>query len=216
MSTLLAIEENFLNNAEIKAALKLTEIRAQLRNIENGQKKKFAQTLELSKVVAASYEWFTSEDGQRKASEEGINWNAEKFAAAIFGWGKSYFHKVLKASKLDAALIETFNTKCNELEQQRKKAERTLEGLLKFAKAVESNATEGGNSEGEGEGEGEETENSTPSVERVETILTFSVKDFQGVNIAVRVDANLQVKTNNTNEQILAALKSLETLIKSL
>jgi hypothetical protein len=213
MSTLLAIEENFLNNAEIKAALKLTEIRSQLRNIENGQKKKFTQTLELSKVVAASYEWFISEDGQRKASEEGISWNAEKFAAAIFGWQKSYFHKVLKASKLDETLIETFNTKCNELEQQRKKSERTLEGLLKFAKASESNATEGGQSENE-DGEGEE--NSTPSVERVETILTFSVKDFQGVNIAVRVDANLQVKTNNTNEQILAALKSLETLIQSL
>jgi hypothetical protein len=210
MSTLLAIEENFLNNAEIKTALRLTEIRTQLRNIENGQKKKFAQTLELSKVVATSYEWFISPEGQRKASEEGISWNAEKFAAAIFGWGKSYFHKVLKASKLDAALIETFNTKCNELEREQKKVERTLEGLLKFAKAVENNATEGGNSEGEGEGD------STPSVERVETILTFSVKDFQGVNIAVRVDANLQVKTNNTNEQILAALKSLETLIKSL
>lgn len=215
MSTLLAIEENFLNNAEIKAALKLTEIRTQLRNIENGQKKKFAQTLELSKVVATSYEWFISEDGQRKANEEGISWNAEKFAAAIFGWGKSYFHKVLKASKLDATLIETFNTKCNELEQQRKKVERTLEGLLKFAKAVESNTNEGGQSEGE-DGEGEETENSTPSVERVETILVFTVKDFHGKNISVRVDANLNVKTSNDSSDILNALASFRSLIQSL
>jgi hypothetical protein len=214
MSTLLAIEENFLNNAEIKAALKLTEIRTQLRNIENGQKKKFAQTLELSKVVATSYEWFVSEEGQRKANEEGINWNAEKFAAAIFGWGKSYFHKVLKASKLDAALIETFNTKCNELEQQRKKSERTLEGLLKFAKAVESNAAESGQSEGE-DGEGEETEN-TPSVERVETVLVFTVKDFHGKNISVRVDANLNVKTTNDSADILNALASFRSLIQSL
>jgi hypothetical protein len=212
MSTLLAIEENFLNNAEIKAALKLTEIRAQLRNIENGQKKKFAQTLELSKVVASSYEWFISEDGQRKANEEGINWNAEKFAGAIFGWGKSYFHKVLKASKLDAALIETFNTKCNELERQQKKVERTLEGLLKFAKAVETNATEGGQSEGEDS----ENENETPSVERVETVLVFTVKDFHGKNISVRVDANLNVKTTNDSADILNALASFRSLIQSL
>lgn len=210
MSTLLAIEESFLNNAEIKTALKLTEIRSQLRNIENGQKKKFAQTLELSKVVAASYEWFTSEDGQRKASEEGINWNAEKFAAAIFGWQKSYFHKVLKASKLDATLIETFNNKCNELEAQRKKTNRSLEGLLKFAKELENNTTENG--EGE-DGEGEET---TPSVERVETILTFSVKDFNGKNISVRVDANMNVKTTNDSADILNALSSFRSLIQSL
>ena len=209
MSTLLAIEENFLNNAEIKTALRLTEIRTQLRNIENGQKKKFAQTLELSKVVNASYTWFISEEGQRKASEEGITWNAEKFAKAIFGWEKSFFHKVLKASKLDETIIETFNAKCTELEVQRKKSNRSLEGLLKFAKELESNTSEGGNGEGEGEGEGE----NTPSVERAETRIVFTFKDFNGVNISVRVDANGETKTNNTKEQIAEAIQIFQSCL---
>ena len=66
MSNLLQIETSFLNLPQIKTALNLQEIRSVQRTIQNGQKKKFEQTLSLSKLVLGAVNWFASEEGESR------------------------------------------------------------------------------------------------------------------------------------------------------
>jgi hypothetical protein len=207
MTNLLSIESSFLNLPQVKQALNLQEIRSVQRTITNAKKKKFEQTLALSKLVTAAVEWFASEDGQRVCSEEGISWTNEEIGQKVFGWQKSFFYKVVKAGKLQAEIIDTFKTKCDEAETRGEDPNRSLEGLLKFAKQVETGT--------QASGEGEEHEMGDPETTgeaqietRVETILTFTYKS-EGGNVSVRIDANGNVKTTNTDEQIREAIAVL-------
>jgi hypothetical protein len=205
MNQLLSIETAFLSLPQVKQGLNLSEIRSVQRTITNAKKKKFEQTLALSKLVTQAVAWFQSEEGQRVCNDEGISWSNEEIGQKVFGWQKSFFYKVVKAGRLQPEVIESFNTKCNEVEAQGEEPNRSLEGLLKFAKQVEA----GGNTESEG-GEGESESESEPQVEtRVETILTFTYKS-EGGNVSVRIDANGLVKTTNTDEQIAEAISVLK------
>ena len=213
MSNLLQIETSFLNLPQIKTALNLQEIRSVQRTIQNGQKKKFEQTLSLSKLVLGAVNWFASEEGQRVCSEEGIVWNNEAIGLKVFGWQKSFFYKVMKVGKLDEVVVSTFKAKCDEAEAQGEEPNRSLEGLLKFAKNVHVEG--GGSGEGEGgEGESEGGEGETIGVEvRVPTIFTMTYKPEGGVNVSIRVDANGVVKTNNTAVQIDEAIAFLKFIM---
>ena len=210
MSQLLSIETSFLNLPQVKQGLNLQEIRSVQRTITNAKKKKFEQTLALSKLVNQAVTWFQSEEGQRVCSEEGISWTNEEIGQKVFGWQKSFFYKVVKAGKLDEAVVDTFKVKCDEAETRGEEPNRSLEGLLKFAKQVET----GANESGEGE-DGESGESSEAQVEtRIETILTFTYKS-EGGNVSVRIDAEGNVKTTNSIEQIREAISVLQFSIQN-
>jgi len=210
MSQLLSIETSFLNLPQVKQGLNLQDIRSVQRTITNAKKKKFEQTLALSKLVNQAVTWFQSEEGQRVCSEEGISWTNEEIGQKVFGWQKSFFYKVVKAGKLDEAVVDTFKVKCDEAETRGEEPNRSLEGLLKFAKQVET----GANESGEGE-DGESGESSEAQVEtRIETILTFTYKS-EGGNVSVRIDAEGNVKTTNSIEQIREAISVLQFSIQN-
>jgi len=215
MSNLLQIESALLSLPSVKAGLQITEIRRVQRTLTNAQKSKFNNTLTLSTLVVKAHDWFTSEEGKAVFREEGVTWSNEEFGKKVFGWQKSYFYKVLKAGRLSMDVIALFTTKCDEAEAEGNEPNRTLEGLLKFARAQAetSQSTKGGGSEGEGDGEGE-SEGSGAEVEvRVPTILTLSFKasDLQlGRNVSIRVDVNGQVTTGNTEEEIALAIQFLQ------
>ena len=202
MSNLLTIEQAFLNMPQVKQALNLTEIRAVQRTIVNAKKKKFDQTLQLSKLVGGVVAWFASEDGQRLCAEEGITWTNEQIGLKVFGWQKSFFYKVVKASKLKDEVIETFKTKCDELEAQGEEPNRSLEGLLKFAKQVEQGQTAGGNDgEGEGEGEGEGAQVET----RAQIVFSMS---YEGLKVKVDANGIVSIKGGD-NQNVVDAIEFL-------
>jgi hypothetical protein len=206
MSNLLTIETAFLSNQAVKQALNLTEIRAIQRTITNGQKKKFVQTLNLSKLVLNTVNWFNSEQGKQICASEGIAWSNEDIANKIFGWQKSFFYKVVKAGKLDDAVVDNFNTKCDEAESSGQDANRSLEGLLKFAKVLETANNGSGNGE-ESDGEAD------AQVEiRVPTIFTLTYKTEAG-NISVRIDEAGKIKTQNSSEEIKQAIEFLTSFL---
>jgi hypothetical protein len=215
MSQLLSIESSFLNLPIVKQSLNLQEIRSVQRTIVNAKKKKFEQTLALSELVIKAVTWFQSEDGQRVCAEEGISWTNEEIGQKVFGWQKSFFYKVVKAGKLKVEreeIVETFVLKCNEAEARGEDPNRSLEGLLKFAKAVESGAQDGG--QGESELGDPETTGEAQIETRVETILTFTYKS-EGGNVSVRIDAEGNVKTTNSIEQIREAISVLQFSIQN-
>lgn len=207
MSTLLAIEVDFLRDTNLVEAIDLRGIRGLQRTLANGQKKKFAQTLELSKKVVTAVEWFQSDAGKQATADAGIYWNNEEIGNKVFGWQKSYFYKVVKAGKLDDAKVELFNTLCDDAEARNEEPNRTLEGLLKFARGGGNTDAEAGGNDGENDGENE------PQIEvRVANVFTMTYKTEAG-NISVRVDANNVIATTNSKEEIQQAIEFLINLI---
>jgi hypothetical protein len=222
MSNLLQIESALLNLPTVKAGLNITEIRRVQRTLTNAQKSKFTNTINLSKLVVKAHEWFVSDEGKAVFREEGVTWSNEEFGKKVFGWQKSYFYKVLKAGKLQDEVVDLFNTKCDEAEAEGQDPNRSLEGLLKFARAAAETTTttpaEGSGDEEETEGSGEgEGGGSEAAVEvRVPTLLTLSFKAADmhlGRNVSIRVDVNGQVTTGNTEEEIHLAIQFLATAI---
>jgi hypothetical protein len=206
---LLTIETAFLSNENVKANLQLANVRNIQRQIENGQKKKFEQSLTLSTLVANGFAWFKSAEGKTLRKEEGLEWTSEDFAMKVYGWQKSFFHKMVKAGGLATEVVDTFKAKCEELEQQGEKPVRTIEGLLKFAKQVEETPEgEGGEGEGEG-GEGAQVET------REKVVLTLSLKgeQFGMGNVSARVMSNGDLKTTNTTDEIRQAIAILTSLL---
>jgi hypothetical protein len=205
MSTLLAIETAFLNRSEVKTALNLTAVKSLQKSVTNAQKKKFAQTCELSKLVHTGFEWFKSPEGKQAMQDEGIAWSSEEFAFKVFGWQKSFFYRVVKAGALPETIVETFNEKCNEAESEGKEPNRTLEGLLKFAKGGGAEASEGG--------EGEEGEGGAEVETREKVVFTMSWKREGEQNVALRVSESGEIKTNNSADQIAEAIAYLQSLV---
>lgn len=208
MSNLLAIETAFLSLPQVKQSLSLTEIRSTQRTIANGQKKKFEQTLQLSKLVVSAVNWFASDEGKRICTEEGVTWTNEEIGIKIFGWQKSFFYKVVKAGKLETTVIESFNTKCTEIESSGSEANRSLEGLLKYAKQLNTATTGATEGEGEGEGEGNEIQ---PEI-RLENVLTFKFKSHRG-SVLVKVAENGLLTTTNTKNEIQDAISFLQGVL---
>lgn len=195
--------EQFLSLTEIKRALKLTEFRnlSKLEDKEsdkvlNAQKSKLVTTLELSRIVNDGYEWFKGEEGKRLLKVANLSLNTEQFALKVYGYQRSYFYKLIKASKLTADTLNDYEAKCTELGTK----SRTLEELLKFAKNPDTYGNEG-----EGEGEGEDKEND-------KNIVTFATSN--GDKIAFRITSKGILKSNNTKEQILAKLSEVMALIE--
>jgi len=202
MNNLLTIEQHFLSTANAIEGLKLRDLRRLTTADVNAQKKKFETSLQLSQIVAEGYEWFKSECGRTTMANEGISWTADDFALKVYGYQKSFFYKLVKAGKVTAEQVEAYKTAEPE--------NRTIEGLLKFDRTGETNATAEGENDGEGEGEGEGTETSTAPT----NLITFTYKAPDGSKVSVKVDTRGLVKTENSTAEILEAINLLKQAIK--
>jgi hypothetical protein len=193
MSNLLTIERAFLSIPAVKQGLQLSEFKTLQRSVENAQKRKFESTLDLSKVVLTAFEWFKSAEGQAICTEEGISWTSEEFANKVFGFQKSFFYKLTRAGKLEAHLVDEFKAKCTELEAEGQTPNRTLEGLLKYAKEVEVSNTTGGQGEGDGEGkEGEGESQGAQVTTRPQVVFSLDYKP-DGIKIQIMSDGSVKL-----------------------
>lgn len=208
MSNLLAIESAFLQNAAVRQAINLSAIETLNNGIKNAKKQKFDKSVELSELVLKAMLWFTSEEGVNTLVAEGISWTSEDIFNKVFGWQKSFAYKMLKVGKLQEVkpeVITKFKRDCTIAENNGDDANRTVEGLLQYAKALEQRAAQA--EEGE-EGEGEEGEGA-PSVTREKAIFVLTWKN-DVKNVAVRVTESGELKTTNNAAEIQAAIEFLQ------
>ena len=217
MSNLLSIENAFLNLPQVKSAINLSEIKRARRSIENAQKSKFNHTMSMANLVKQAVEWFDSADGKAVFAEEGIQWSKADFGLKVFGWQKSYFYKVVKVATLDERILAAFNTACDNLGSE---ANRSLAGLLEFSRDIDLDSLE--HAEDATEEQIAEAEElaiaeaaSAVQEERVETMFTMSWKNPEGRNVAIRVDANGQIITQNDSSEVSAAINFLSNAINN-
>lgn len=213
---LLSIEQALLSNEAVANGLNLTAIKSALKAEGNAQKQKFAKTLALSKLAVDALAWFKTDDAKAIFAANGVAWTTEDFAGKVFGWQKSYFYKVVKAGAIEAEKVTEFNALCDQAERQGLTADRTLAGLLKWARTeAEATASEGGQ-DGDGE-DGQEAD--TNSVARAEVLLTLSFKaTLVGAerNVALRVNTDGTATTANTKAEIEQAMALLQAALSSL
>jgi hypothetical protein len=183
--SLLAIESAFLSRPEVKTGLHLKEISTLNKAVTTATRKRFNQSVELAGHVAAAAEWYKTE-GKQALSEAGIEWNTEAFARKAFGFGKSFYHRMVKVGNLPAEKVNEYVIACDEADANGEPAERSLEQLLRFAKGggVTQETGEEGESGGESESEGGESESEGGSAPALYTFtcgrLSLSV-DSNGV-----------------------------------
>lgn len=198
------IINQFFAKAEVKTALKIAEINSAKKSMANGQKKKFAASLELAKLVSNASEWFDS--NKVLMTEEGVTLKKEEFFETLFGFQKSFAYRLNRVAKIDESVVEEFTALCDSQEREGKPSDRSLTALEKFSKGELGNGEEGEEGEGEGESKGE-------------TILTLSFKrkltNPEESNVSVRVDSNGRPTTTNTREEIEFAIAFLRASLEN-
>ena len=206
MEQLLTIEQNFLSLPTSKMGFNIAEVNRVKKQIANAQKSKFGHTMHLATCVKNAVEYFDSPQCVAIMQTEGISWNKEDFGKKVFGFQKSYFYKLIKAGNLAPAIIEGYNTKCDELGAD---ADRSLAGLLEFSRGINVEVQEGATEEEQAEALAEAIAEAQVG-DRVKTIFTMSFKPESGKNVAVRIDANGLLTTQNDVQDIKNAIAFLQ------
>ena len=198
---LLTIEENFLSLRKVKSGLRITEFNAISKTLETSSQKKFNACIEMSKIVASAIQWADSPDGQLVFESEGLKWSKDELFRKAFGFQKSFGYKLIRVAKLNDEVIQEFNALCD----NDRNASRSIESLLKWC-ASDVTANDGGDTEGDS-GEGSEVG------QKAVFTLSFKAKEVLGSdkNIAFRVNADGEVVTKNSPQEIAQAIEWLKS-----
>lgn len=164
-------------------ALQVCEFRKLVVQSTNAMKRRFEVSLQQAAIIGAAYKWYQSEEGKKVCKVAGIS-NIEDFATKVYGLKKAMFHRLRQVSEVSAEVVEAYKNS--------EKEERSLVGLLKFAS-----------------GDVEESEEAS---EKVSTVFTLSWKREDG-NVSIRVDAEGNVKTTNSPEDIERAIELLQSML---
>ena len=101
-------------------------------NAPNAQKRKYYNSIILSKIVAKTVQWFKSEEGEEWIKSQNKSWSNEKIGENIFGWQKSFFYKLLKMGELSDQIFLAFDKHCDSFPDD--KLNRSIANLLKFSR----------------------------------------------------------------------------------
>lgn len=211
MEQLLTIEQNFLSLSTSKIGFNIAEVNRVKKQIANAQKSKFGHTMHMASCIKTAVDYFDSEQCQALMQTEGISWNKEDFGKKVFGFQKSYFYKLIKASNLSAQIVDGYNAKCDETQD----AERSLAGLLEFSRNVNVEVSEDATEEEIAEATAEAIESA--SIERTPTIFTMTFKNPDGSgNVSVRIDADGKMTTTNSADDIMNAMAFLVAQVRQI
>jgi len=204
MSNLLNIETAFLSNEQVKTIFKIKEVKKLKSSLEQSDKKKFLQSIELGKFLAEAETIFESEQGKTMFAESGIEWKKDEFFVKTFGFKKSFRCRVIKAAKFGDEKVNEFNEFVDSIREEEKKISRSLENFVKWAQGNDI-TSEGAEGSEEGAEEGAE--------ESAKCVFTMSFRRADvdgGKNISVRIKADGSVE-GSTAEEIQIAIAFLQS-----
>ncbi len=138
MQHLLQIEQDFLTSSAVTSEINFASIFTAQANADNAQKAKFDKSIKLAEMVAKASAWFDKAETKAHLESNGIEWdNKETFFNRVFGWQKSFAYKMVKAGKLkleQGEVVTAFKRHCTAQENAGEGSNRSIAGLLKFAK----------------------------------------------------------------------------------
>jgi len=138
MNHLLQIEQDFLTSSVVTSEINFASIFTAQATADNAQKAKFDKSIKLAEMVAKASAWFDRAETKAQLEANGIEWdNKETFFNRVFGWQKSFAYKMVKAGKLkieQGEVVTAFKRHCTAQENAGEGSNRSIAGLLKFAK----------------------------------------------------------------------------------
>ena len=216
MRNLLEIETGLLGSSFVQDGLNLSKIKWLQRTQKTEERSRFLKQLHMANLMKAGKEWFDKAETQQYFADNGVTWTSDELADKVFECGKSWMYKCIKASNVDAEIVDKFKEQCKVLQTDGYKVKVTIEELNKFNSALllDPNATvsdlmtgtDGVVYDTTETAETAEDSNTEPSVD---TIFTMSYKLNAVDNVAVRYSAIDGLITTNTREEIKTAIAFL-------
>jgi len=138
MEHLLQIEQDFLTSSVVTSEINFASIFTAQANADNAQKAKFDKSIKLAEMVAKASAWYDKAETKAQLESNGIEWdNKETFFNRVFGWQKSFAYKMVKAGNIkvdQGEVVTAFKRHCTAQENAGEGSNRSIAGLLKFAK----------------------------------------------------------------------------------
>jgi hypothetical protein len=204
MNHLLQIEQDFLMSSVVTSEINFATIFTAQANADNAQKAKFDKSIKLAEMVAKASAWYDKSETKAQLESNGIEWdNKETFFQRVFGWQKSFAYKMVKAGniKIDQGEVVTaFKRHCTAQENAGEGSNRSIAGLLKFAKG------------------------DTETASRPKALATFSIaKDGlngeKGFSIRINndgsIDANGEIIDSNIDYNVVKLFSKLQRIANS-
>ena len=137
MNHLSIIEQDFLTSSAVTSEINFASIFTAQLTAENAQKAKFDYSIHLAVKVADASAWFDKAETKSLLKDHDIEWKTRQvFWERVFGWKKSYPHKLLRVNKIDVEVVESFKAFCTKQEEKGFRVSRSIEALEKFAKGA--------------------------------------------------------------------------------
>jgi len=132
MEHLLQIEQDFLTSSVVTSEINFASIFTAQANADNAQKAKFDKSIKLAEMVAKASAWYDKAETKAQLESNGI-----EFFNRVFGWQKSFAYKMVKAGNIkvdQGEVVTAFKRHCTAQENAGEGSNRSIAGLLKFAK----------------------------------------------------------------------------------
>ena len=70
----------------------------------------------MANLMKAGKEWFDKAETQQYFADNGVTWTSDELADKVFECGKSWMYKCIKASNVDAEVVDKFKEQCKVLQ----------------------------------------------------------------------------------------------------
>jgi hypothetical protein len=192
--------------------LNIKQVETLFTAITKADAKRFENSVTMSSLILSANVWLKDAEGQIFYKE--FFEDMDDFVFKTYGFQKSRYYKLLKMAKAiekTPGLISEFNKQCDAILENGGEVSRSVENFNKFVDEynLETPATNGSE-------EGEEGEEGAKVQEKKKAILTFAFNGEQiGLqNMALRIDANGELKTTASAFDIETAIDFLKQALE--
>jgi len=228
MRNLLEIETGFLSLDAVQTGLRMTEIKAIQRSLNQSDRRIFDKQMQLCELYSNATNWFDKPETKQLLLNEGIAWTKSDFPKKAFDISYSRFTRMVKAWSISADVKESFVNQAKQLQNQGYAFHTSIDNLNKYNKFLESNPTgtllDMLNQSDEQESvvhdtsdtEDTATEDTATDDTTSDTIFTMAYKHTDGGNVSVRYSISEGLVTTNSRDCIQNAIMFLQEQLNNI
>jgi len=228
MRNLLEIETGFLSLDAVQEGLRMTEIKAIQRSLNQSDRRIFDKQMQLCELYSNATNWFDKPETKQLLLNEGIAWTKSDFPKKAFDISYSRFTRMVKAWSISADVKESFVNQAKQLQNQGYAFHTSIDNLNKYNKFIESNPTgtllDMLNQSDEQESvvhdtsdtEDTATEDTATDDTTSDTIFTMAYKHTDGGNVSVRYSISEGLVTTNSRDCIQNAIMFLQEQLNNI
>ncbi len=228
MRNLLEIETGFLSLDAVQTGLRMNEIKAIQRSLNQSDRRIFDKQMQLCELYSNATNWFDNPETKQLLLNEGIAWSKSDFPKKAFDISYSRFTRMVKAWNISTDVKESFVNQAKQLQNQGYSFHTSIDNLNKYNKYLETNPTgtlldmlnqseesvAGDTSDTTSEDTA--TEDTTTEDTTSDTIFTMAFKDADGDNVSVRYAISEGLVTTNTPAEIRNAINFLQEQLNNI